>query len=90
MYIQTWRGECSIKSMYMLIKLEGIQFSVKVRGKIFNIQVNVYYHCVKLIIFRMNLSVFGIMSRVRGEQKTSLEGCQKYLKMLTKQVPFSG
>ena len=57
MYTQIWRGECSIKSMYVLIKLEGIKFSVKVRGKIFNIQVNIFKNNVQLIIVIMKLSL---------------------------------
>ena len=46
-----------MKSIYTMRKLEGIQCSVKVRSKIFYIEVNIFYNSVQLIIVKMNLSL---------------------------------
>ena len=54
LYKYTVGGGGSIKSVYVMIKMEGIQCSVKVRGQIFNIQVNVCYDCVQFIMVQMN------------------------------------
>ena len=76
-----------MNNIYMMITLEVIQCSVKVRGQIFIIQLNVCYH------FNNGYNEFiffcCIMSIYSGEHKILLVGSQKYGEMLTKTFPLS-
>ena len=72
----------------MLIKVEGVQCSVKVRGQIFNIQVNLYCRFFSIDNSQNEfISVCWIISIFREEQNTSLEVCPKYGKFYPNKCP---